>query len=166
MAALERGWIPRGDFRDDAIMNACHKEDNGVYKCSLKKGQLPKNIYGALAYIFGSQNLTNTPEAKQIMNLTGSELETVADGVIGDYFQEFRANGVTCDFGGIAQLLEENRTFSDDDSFGSYGLFDDDEYYTIVNKGPPVSIPGSIFDLSSNIFWYRYRYGLLSQEVF
>ena len=83
MAALDRGWIPRGDFLGDEIMNACHNEDNGVYKCALKKGQLEKNIYGALAYIFNSQNLTNTQEAQQIMNLTGSELETVADGVIG-----------------------------------------------------------------------------------
>lgn len=70
-----------------------------------------------------------------MLKLTGSDLEAAAQGVITDFFAEYRHTGVTCDFGGIAMLVEQNRTITDDDSSG----YDDDSYYTIVNKGPPVS---------------------------
>jgi hypothetical protein len=136
MAALERGWIPDDNLRSERISHACHMEDNGDYRCVLKKKQLESNIKGALDYIYNVQNLTDTPEFKDIMQKSGDDLQTAAEPVIEQFFDEHRHEGVTCDFGGIATLLEQNRTFTDDDKFS----FDDDEYFvTIVNKGPKVS---------------------------
>jgi len=135
MAALDRGWIPRGNLNDQQVRTACAREDVGAFRCILKHGQIDKAILGALGYIYGSQNLTDTPEAQKVLSLTGSALQTAASEEIEEYFQKFRVQGVTCDFGGIAMLIEENRTLTDDDSIG----LDDDEYF-VVYKGPPIWI--------------------------
>lgn len=115
------------------INQACHREDSGEYKCVLKNGQLDSNIYGALGYIFSEQKLTNQTDTKSYFNLTGSALDAAASPLIEKFFDEYRHTGVTCDFGGIAMLIERNKTISKDD-------YNDDFYYTYVDKGPALWI--------------------------
>ena len=88
MAALDRGWIPKDNLRDPKLYDACHREDDGDYKCVIKKGQLDKNIINALAYIFEVKNMTSTKDAQDMMNLSGSDLYNAAQTVIGDFFDD------------------------------------------------------------------------------
>ena len=130
LAALDRGWIPKGNLNDDMINQACHREDSGEFKCVLKKGQLDSNIQGALGYVFNVQNLTD-PESKAMLKLKGPDLYDAASQVISDFFEKYRRTGVTCDFGGIAMLIEQNTTLLDEG-------YDDDIYYTVVHEGPEI----------------------------
>jgi glucan 1,3-beta-glucosidase len=101
MAALDRGWIPKGDLNAPEVSEACTREDNGSYKCVVQKGQHDDTIKPALSYIFDAQNKSGTPEADAIMQKTGSDLYDAANVVIDEYFQNHRLAGVTCDFGGL-----------------------------------------------------------------
>lgn len=134
MAAIDRGWIPNGNLNDDAVKNACMREDAGDFQCVLKRNQIDKAVHDAMAYAYNVQGLSDTPEAQAALNLTGDALQDAASQVIDDYWQNNRHSGATCDFGGVAMLIEQNRTLTDDDSIG----IDDDEYYTIVYGGPPI----------------------------
>lgn len=133
MLALDRGWIPNYNLDDSKIGTACDQEDSGDYKCIVQKGQLEQNIHGALAYVLQYENRTDTVEGKVMLNLTGTALMDVANQVIGQFFDQYRTMGVTCDFGGIGQLVALNRTLSDDDKV----QMTDDEYYgyIIVHQG-------------------------------
>lgn len=66
--------------------------------------------------------------------MTGTELRDNANKILGDYFREYRQAGATCDFGGVAQLVEESRTPSNDDAVYQT----DDEYYGVVVNGPSI----------------------------
>jgi hypothetical protein len=134
LAALDRGWIPRGNLNDDRIKNACAREDEGAFKCVLKRGQIDKPVREAVKFCLGAEGLSDSPQAAEILNKTGQDFQDAAANVLTDYFEKHRMEGVTCDFGGIAMLIELNRTLSDDDSLG----IDDDEYYTryIIKEGP------------------------------
>lgn len=99
MAALDRGWIPRGNLNDDKVKHACIHEDQGDYRCVLKRGQLETAMRSALAYTLNTQNLTGTLEGQKMLNLTGKELYNVANEQISDFFEKNRLNGATCDFG-------------------------------------------------------------------
>jgi hypothetical protein len=135
MLALERGWIPKGDLNADKIQHACDAEDQGFFKCVLKRGIPDQNILRSIMFIVEEKNATGTlvgPE-KHILDMSGKELQTTANNMIGQYFEDHRSVGMTCDFGGIAFLVEENRTITDDDSIH----FDDDEYQPeVVYRGP------------------------------
>jgi len=127
MLALEKGWIPKGNLNEPKIRNACLAEDKFEFKCVLKKDISDKAL----------RRLLNTfwmqPMPLQMFRNLRSELKETAEEAIEEYFGDFRAEGATCDFGGIAMLVEENRTLTDDDFFG----FDDDEYrQVIVYNGP------------------------------
>jgi glucan 1,3-beta-glucosidase len=134
MAALERGWIPRGNLAgNEKILNACLREDKGAFRCILKRGQIDRAIRSAMDYILNAENRADTPEGKAALSKTGKDLEEAAKPILSDYFEQHRLEGATCDFGGIAMLVEENRTISDDDSFG----FSDDEYFLQYESGGP-----------------------------
>jgi hypothetical protein len=136
MAALERGWIPRGSLNGNPeVRNACQREDEGAFKCVLKHGQLEKSVHDAVAYVLNVQNLSETPRAKQILNMTGDDLYVAGQDALGDYFNKYRHSGATCDFGGIALLIEENKTLVDDDTLS----FTDDLYYEF-SKGRKVKV--------------------------
>jgi hypothetical protein len=124
MAALDRGWIPKGNLNDKSVQNACVREDDNTYKCVLKKGQIDKTIRGAVEYIFKTNNSTTAKERQAVLSLAGTDLENAARPLIEEFFEDHRLAGVTCDFGGIAMLLEQNRTLSDDDTV----YMNDDEY--------------------------------------
>lgn len=134
MLALERGWIPDYNLNDKRILTACDKEDTGEFKCVVKRGQLDQTVRDALAYVLNYENRSDTDEAKTILNLTGPALMDAASDELGKFFDAYHGIGATCDFGGIGQLIELNRTFSDDDLV----RMTDDEYYgyVVVQKGP------------------------------
>lgn len=135
MLALERGWIPKGDLKADEIKNACDVEDQGFFKCVLKRDIPDQNILRSIMFIVIEKNNTGTltDAEKHILDMSGKELQHTANDMIGEYFENHRATGMTCDFGGIAFLVEENRTITDDDSL----VFDDDEYQKVfVYRGP------------------------------
>ena len=129
--ALDRGWIPSGNLMDAKIQNACLREDSGDFKCVLKKGQIDKAVRDAVGYVLGVQNLTQTPEAKAVLNRTGSDLDAAAGPILSDFFDKNRHMGATCDFGGVAMLIESNLTLSDDDTV----YYGDDEYF-FIHEGP------------------------------
>jgi hypothetical protein len=133
MAALDRGWIPRGSLVNNPhIESACSREDSGDFLCVVKKAMGDKPIQKAVAYAFKVQNITDAASLS-ILNMTGSELKAKANQVIGDYFQKFKVSGATCDFGGVAMLVEESRKPTDDDIV----YLTDDEYYgLVVQEGP------------------------------
>jgi glucan 1,3-beta-glucosidase len=143
MLALERGWIPRGNLNDEQIQNACSREDSGDFNCVLKKEVRLESVQGAVKYILDAQNLTETEEGKAILAKSGKEFSEAANDLIQKFFEDFRAQGATCDFGGIAMLIETNRTVTDDDNLA----WVDDEYYpVIIYQGPNwLAMAGIIF---------------------
>ena len=88
-----------------------------------------------MAYVLNVENNTTTEERDAILNATGSDLRDAAQSMIDDYFEKNRHSGATCDFGGVAFLLEENRTLYDDDSY--YNT--DDEYFGLVTQSAPIN---------------------------
>ena len=137
MLSLQKGWIPKGNLNDDKIQSACDREDRGEFKCILKRRPPEEYVRNAVAYILESENRTDTEEGQAILEMEGDDLNREADVLIADYFEKNRAMGATCDFGGVAMLVEEDRDIveSDDDSLWN----NDDEYYgeTItIYRGP------------------------------
>ena len=131
MLALERGWIPKGNLNDANIMDACHKEDNGLYLCIAKRNQLAKNIRAGIEYVISSEG-TDANGNKEVtiachdgttavlnytiaQKLDGEDLYTTADCAFNFYWDNHKGSGATCDFGGTATLLEVNKTYTDDD---------------------------------------------------
>jgi len=137
MLALERGWIPKGNLKDDVISDACKKEDNGLYYCVAKRDQLEKSVRHNINYVLNVDGIVgkdgNKAEAYLMCNentqsnetvkinrdivshLTGDELYAAADCAYKLNFKKHRVEGSTCDFGGTGRLLEVNKTFTDDD---------------------------------------------------
>ena len=138
MAALERGWIPKDNLNDVRIQNACNAEDQGLFKCILKGKILEATLKGALQYIIEQKNTSGTlvDDDFAILGLSGDELMSEGGELISDFYEENKIAGVTCDFGGVAMLIEENRTVTDDDFLG----WEDDEYYEVVYRGPNIVV--------------------------
>jgi hypothetical protein len=136
LLALERGWIPTGSFNDPKIQNSCMNEDEMAYKCILKRSVPDDGILKAVDLIVKEKGATATEEEKSVTTFSGKKLRESAEDLITQFFDQNKGAGVTCDFGGIAMLVEENRTITDDDFLG----WDDDEYVrgTVVYKGPKV----------------------------
>jgi glucan 1,3-beta-glucosidase len=162
LLALKRGWIPTGSFNDPSIQDSCRYEDSLAYKCILKRDIPDSNVLGAVEYILYRLNDTATAEDNHVAELSGKDLHDAASDLITRFFEGYKGEGVvsdswtadqtiifcqlrhstmfprlcqTCDFGGIAMLVEENRTITDDDFLG----WDDDQYLPgtqIVYKGP------------------------------
>lgn len=134
MAALDRGWIPRGDFKNSPhILNACSREDVGDFLCVVKKGQKDKTVQDAVAYVLNFENRT---DEFHIVNMTGPGLRSKANEVLGDYFNRYKSAGATCDFGGVAQLIEQDQKPSNDDAI----FLTDDEYYGVIVKEGPSTV--------------------------
>jgi glucan 1,3-beta-glucosidase len=135
MLAMERGWIPKGNLNEDKIQSACEREDDGDFKCILKRNVEDIYVRHAVRYILDVNNQTATDFGQQILSLQGEDLDRQASALIGEYFDDQKAAGATCDFGGVAMLVETNRNITDDDNV----LVTDDEYFggTItVYRGP------------------------------
>lgn len=121
-------------MKDDEIVNACHKEDNGLYLCISRRDQLESHVRKMIEGVLdadGSVDSTgnnvitchnstvasSTVVSKdKIMTLSGDDLYTAADCAYNLAWQTHRVGGMTCDFGGTATLVEVNRTFSNMDN--------------------------------------------------
>ena len=141
MLALDRGWIPKGNLMDDKINTACNREDQGLFKCVLKKSNAvsEESVRSAVAYILNLENKTNTPEGEDLLSKKGDALNSAAGDLVSEFFDEHKAEGTTCDFGGIAMLVELDRNITDDDNLG----WTDDEYfpeYVTVYRGPNIMV--------------------------
>lgn len=112
MAALDRGWIPKGDLNAPEIADACAREDSGAYRCVVKKGMQDEAIVKAVEYIFEVQNKSDTAEAQEILHKTGPDLYDSANNLIDSFFQDHRLAGVTCDFGGLTMYVAQAVCFS------------------------------------------------------
>lgn len=130
------GYIPNGNLNDDSISTACEREDSSDIRCRVKKDAPEKNVRGALAYIYKVENKDQSPEAKAEANITGHELYNTANEAFDDYFQTHRHEGATCDFGGVAMLVEESKEQNADGE--EYYHFDDDEYFAGGYRGPKI----------------------------
>ena len=137
MLALEKGWIPKGNLNDEKIQSACDREDKGEFKCILKHKAAEEYVRNAVEYILDAENRTNTEKGRSILSMQGDNLEREANELIGEYFEKNRGIGATCDFGGVAMLVEEDREIIDSDDDRLWN--NDDEYYgeTItIYRGP------------------------------
>jgi hypothetical protein len=143
MLALEKGWIPKGNLNDEKILNACEREDQFDFKCVLKgrNDVRPQSVRNAVKYMLHTQNLTHTKEGQDILAQDDDELYKTCSDMIPDYFDKFRGDGVTCDFGGSAMLVYSDRDVTDDDKL----LWNDDEYFVqTVYTGPNMLVLVSI----------------------
>jgi hypothetical protein len=138
MAALDRGWIPKGSLNDPKITNACHNEDLGEFRCIVRHGQQEAAVQKSMIECLDGERKDST----HVIDLSGSELLDEATKVFNEYWAAHRIGGTTCDFGGVAQLVELNRTITDDDKAYSY----DDDEYVVVYRGPAYWLIGvSVF---------------------
>jgi len=122
MAALKKGWIPNGNLNDEAITNACQKEDNGLYKCVAKRDQLASNIRSGIDYVIKVDGLTingTVVNTTFVANMTGKALYDLADQAYDEYWTKHRVEGVTCDFGGTGTLMEVNFTAANKNGEGN-----------------------------------------------
>ena len=131
MLAVKRGWIPQGNFNDPKIQDACRSEDSNAYKCYLKHGLPDTSVLKAIDYILTQKNDTATAYEQSVIDMKGEELTDAANGMIADYFDENKVAGVTCDFGGVAMLVEENKTVTDE-NFVDWDV----AYFGVVQTGP------------------------------
>ena len=82
------------------------RENHVVIPRVLKNGQIDQAVRNAVAYALKVPNLTNTRDAKLILNnKTSEKLREECGKVLRKYFQEYRHMGATCDFGGVAILM-------------------------------------------------------------
>ena len=111
LLALRRGWVDLDNLDVDKVRDACIKEDTGQYKCVCKRGMLDKNVRDGCLYVYYSEHNDTEANVNRIKNLTGEDLAQEADILFTKYWAENRVLGATCDFGGVAQLMELNYTY-------------------------------------------------------
>ena len=97
LRAAQNGWLNLKDT--DSIRNACVKEDNGEYICRAKRGVHTQDLYSGLNWICTQPGMDCSH-----MNSTFPDLLTRCDHFFTSYWQQNRAKGATCDFGGAASL--------------------------------------------------------------
>jgi len=126
MLALERGWIPKGDLKEDRIINSCHKEDKGEFVCEANRGAPAESVRSGMAYVLGESGKS----VKYIDDLQDDDLYDEADTLFNDHWKAHRAQGATCDFGGAGLLAEGNKTYAED--------YYTDDYYNVteINEFP------------------------------
>jgi len=173
MDAMDRKWIPLhgASFKyDPKITDACQKEDAGEFQCVVKRHDHPKesNIQQGILFCLESELLLSVSSAAKeegdttttatksnitayVNGLTGKALLNEGDKVFNKYWQAHRVEGTTCDFGGVAMLIEEenatttsgtNNVIPTSPKTDHYDYNDDDEYHpqTIVYQGPNVYV--------------------------
>lgn len=111
MLAVQNGWIPSGaSLNIDDVSKACEKEDNGQYKCVAKRGMISASLLNGIRSCL-SRDPSLEPQGtniSQFESLNDEDLASAADTVFNDFWTKYRLEGVTCDFGGVAQLMESD----------------------------------------------------------
>jgi len=120
MLALERGWIPKGNLNDDRIVNSCHREDEGAFVCESNRDAPEDSLRAGMSYALSEEG----KDPRYIYDLHGNDLYDEADTIFNEFWDSRRAQGATCDFGGVATLAETNKTHSED--------YYTDDYYNVV----------------------------------
>ena len=113
--ATEQGWIPQ-DIRQVSsnLMSSCSKEDQGLYFCYAKRDIFEETIKGGLYWIELSNGVPES-NLSWINHLHGKSLISNADNIFNNYWHQNYIHGVSCDFGGAAQLIEipiQNQTYN------------------------------------------------------
>jgi len=103
-----------------------------AYKCYLKHGMPDSNILKAVDYILTQKNETATPYENSVLDMEGDALFDAANDMIEEYFEANKVAGVTCDFGGVVLLVEENRTITK----GDFIDWDAAYFGQVENTGP------------------------------
>jgi len=119
MEAVNRGWIPAGSFATHEVTTACRKEDAGSFFCRLSPYAQMSEIKGAVSYCLGVEN----KDQAWLGNVTDDELQKEAPSLINDCWKKNRLNGMSCDFGGIASLVENE--YDQDDEFDDDADYED-----------------------------------------
>jgi hypothetical protein len=134
--ALELGMIPKGSLNDESVIRACDREDSSEIRCKANRHAPEESVHKALGYIYYVEKKQDSSEANATSTMTGNALYNKADDVIDSFWQKYRHEGATCDFGGVGMLVEkskENMTGHDNDNY--YG--NDDEYF-VPYRGPRI----------------------------
>lgn len=88
------------DYSSD-VENACEKEDSGDFICSAKRGGKMFEFKNALAFACNAPGIDCT-----YLNKTSTNIYEQCDWAFNTYWHRYREKGATCDFGGIAHLVE------------------------------------------------------------
>eukprot|EP00588_Corethron_pennatum_P017258 CAMPEP_0194307134 /NCGR_PEP_ID=MMETSP0171-20130528/3994_1 /TAXON_ID=218684 /ORGANISM="Corethron pennatum, Strain L29A3" /LENGTH=820 /DNA_ID=CAMNT_0039059029 /DNA_START=105 /DNA_END=2567 /DNA_ORIENTATION=+ len=115
MEAVRRGWIPAGTFNTPKVTTACRREDEGSFTCQLNRYAETETIKGAVSYCLSVEK----EDQEWLGNVSDSTLRKKAPDIINMFWKKHRLNGATCDFGGIAYLVED-KEISDDEFDDSY----------------------------------------------
>jgi len=131
LASSKLGWVPDNLADLDAkVATACVNEDNGIYLCEARRGIFASTTKEGLGYVCAqeypsnSNNPTDDDPLQQCTDsfsaLTGQALLSFADVKFNGYWATHRTEGVTCDFGGAAELQSKRTnttmaTAKDDD---------------------------------------------------
>ena len=104
LKAVDNNWIPRDISNFNPKINkACFNEDNGYYKCFCKKNIFDSTVKNGMIWIQTQNKNTNI---SWIQKLKGKTLLDSADIMFNTYWHQNIQNGISCDFGGAAQLIE------------------------------------------------------------
>jgi glucan 1,3-beta-glucosidase len=120
LRAVEQGWIP-SDIRqlNPDLASSCLKEDQGFYFCYAKRNIFEETIKAGLYWIENTQGVSNN-NLTWIESLHGDNLITKADSIFNNYWHQNYIHGVSCDFGGAAELIEipiQNHTNNNNQSY-------------------------------------------------
>lgn len=104
--ASKRGWIPQ-DIRQlsPSLASSCLKEDHGSYLCLAKRNIFDETIKDGLYWVESTNGVPPT-NLSWIDHLYGHSLTNKADIIFNNFWHQNYLHGVSCDFGGAAELIE------------------------------------------------------------
>ena len=113
--ATEQNWIPK-DIKqlNPSLASSCLKEDQGAYLCLSKRNIFEETIRGGLYWIEITEGQTQG-NLSWIDHLHGHHLSIRADEIFNNFWHQNYIYGISCDFGGAAQLIEiskQNNTYN------------------------------------------------------
>lgn len=115
LRAVEQGWIPKNiEELNPNLDSSCLKEDQGSYLCLSKRNIFEETIKGGLYWVEMTEGVTQS-NLSWIDKLHGHQLTNHADDIFNNFWHQNYIDGVSCDFGGAAELIEipiQNSTYN------------------------------------------------------
>lgn len=106
LRAVEEGWIPQDiEQVNPNLASSCLKEDQGAYLCLCKRNIFEETIKEGLYWIEMTQGESQT-NLSWIERLNGHHLTNRADDIFNNFWHQNYIYGISCDFGGAAELIE------------------------------------------------------------